>query len=247
MNTPKNNKIDNLKYKILLSEKLPTKRKNNIIKSISVLNLTKNSQKSVSIDRKRKNIKPFIKLLKTPIKTKYSLNEETIKNIKNKEVSISINITSEIQNDNSNKYNKLVENLFRNQKKMFPPKEAQLLNNLNLIYSENDLQFDKFYLKHRNKKSLRGLGLTHIQTSPKIIKNNIDSKINFVKSKLSIIKSIVDFTYPEIIIRRSMKQSNDYIKKFKKTLSPSKYELLKKKEKNKYSNDYYSTLLQIIT
>ena len=130
---------------------------------------------------------------------------------------------------------------------MFPPKEAQLLNNLNLIYSENDLQFDKFYLKHRNKKSLRGLGLTHIQTSPKIIKNNIDSKINFVKSKLSIIKSIVDFTYPELIIRRSMKQSNDYIKKFKKTLSPSKYELLKKKEKNKYSNDYYSNLLQIIT
>ena len=74
---------------------------------------------------------------------------------------------------------------------MFRQREIKISNILNIIYSENDLQFDRNYIKHVNKKDLRGLGLTHI------------------------IKSIVDFTYPEFIIRNSMKQSNDFIKKFK--------------------------------
>ena len=128
---------------------------------------------------------------------------------------------------------------------MFRSQRIIILNNLNLIYSENDKQFDRYYLKHANKKSLFGLGLTHISSSPNLVKKNLVSKIGLVKDKLSLIKSIVDFTYPEIIIRRSMKQSNNYIRKFKQNIIPSKLEILRNKKKAQNLNNYYSSLLKI--
>ena len=128
---------------------------------------------------------------------------------------------------------------------MFRQREIKISNILNIIYSENDLQFDRNYIKHVNKKDLRGLGLTHINSSPELIKKNLNSKIHLIKDRLSLIKSIVDFTYPEIIIRRSMKQTNDFIKKFKLNIIPSKFELIKYKMKENNLNNYYSSLLDI--
>ena len=42
-----------------------------------------------------------------------------------------------------------------------------------------------------------------------------------------------------------MKQSNDFIKKFKLNIIPSKFELIKKKMKKNNLNNYYSSLLDI--
>lgn len=92
---------------------------------------------------------------------------------------------------------------------------------------------------------MRGLCLTHINSSPKIIKNNLNSKINLVKDKLSLVKSIIDYTYPEIVIRSSMKQTNNLIKKFSRNIIPYKLELLKYQTKEQQLNNYYSSLLQI--
>ena len=129
---------------------------------------------------------------------------------------------------------------------MFRSHEIIILNNLNIIYSENDKQFNKFYIKHANKKTLYGLGLTHITSSPDLIKKNIDSKIYLVKDKLSLIKSIVDYTYPEIIIRRSMKQSNNYIKKFKSNIRPCKLQIINNQKKEKFLSNHFSPLLNIL-
>ena len=141
--------------------------------------------------------------------------------------------------------NNLIENLFTDKKKMFHPPEKKFLNNLNLLYSENEEQFNAKYLKHINKKLLKGLCLSRINSSPKIIKKNLTSKINLVKDKLSLVKSIIDFTYPEIIIRRSMRQTNNIIHKYSENIIPYKLELMKKQLNEQKINEYYSSLLKI--
>ena len=43
-----------------------------------------------------------------------------------------------------------------------------------------------------------------------------------------------------------MKQSNDYIKKFKRNIPPYKVELMKNQVKEKILNRYYSSILKIV-
>ena len=241
-NSPQNKKTENFKHKIFLSEKKP---KNKILKSFSNFNIYDSNKKNKIINQKKIKLITPSKILK---KQKFpSLTNKKDKKYQNKETSISTicPANTDMKNGNYIKDNKLFEILFNDKKKMFRSQEIIILNNLNLIYSENDKQFDRFYLKHANKKSLFGMGLTHISSSPNLIKQNLVSKISFVKDKLSLIKSIVDFTYPEIILRRSMNQSNYYIRKFKKNIIPSTLEILKNKKKEHNLNKYYSSLLKI--
>ena len=253
--SPQNKKTEDFKHKIILSLKKEKKRKHNIIKnrifsSFGNLNINETNKKNKIIkDKNDINLSPFSKLLKRHknLKKVIPLSEKRERKYQNKETSISINCptNTDIKNKNSIIGNNIIENLFTDKKKMFRSQEIIILNNLNLIYSENDKQFENNYLKHSNKKSLFGLCLTHLNSSPILIKKNLDSKIDIVKDKLSLIKSIVDYTYPEIIIRRSMKQSNNYIKKFKRNIRPCNLEILKHKKKEQYLNDYYSSLLKI--
>ena len=240
---PRNNeKIDKYKYRIFLSEKKDVKMKKKI--KTSILHLKE--KKDITKEEENNKLHSFLRLSKSHIKIKNLNPVSTGKNEK-KETSTSTNNLSEKQLKKSNSIidNKIIVNLFTNKKKMFRQREIKISNILNIIYSENDLQFDRNYIKHVNKKDLRGLGLTHINSSPELIKKNLNSKIHLIKDRLSLIKSIVDFTYPEIIIRRSMKQTNDFIKKFKLNIIPSKFELIKYKMKENNLNNYYSSLLDI--
>lgn len=246
-NTKNNQKIENFKSKIFLStKKQKIKRKNKLKNFINKLKSKERNEDSLSFDRNFLKIKPFSTDEKNPKKSK---NEFKDKNTQNREEDFplhhSINIKIKKSNTINDNNNKLIGNLFTNKKKMFHAPEKKFMNNLNIIYSENEAQFDRKYLKHITRKELRGLCLTHINSSPKIIKHNLNSKINLVKDKLSLVKSIVDYTYPEIIIRSSMKQTNNLIKKFSRNIIPSKQELLKYQTKEQQLNNYYSSLLQI--
>ena len=241
----KNEKIENFKSKIFLStKKHKIKRKNKIKNFINKLKSKERNEDSISFDRNFLKIKPFSKDEKNP---KKKIIEVRDKKTQNKEEDFSLNniIKPKIKKNNTINNNKLIGNLFTNKKKMFHVPEKKFPNNLNIIYSENEAQFDRKYLKHITRKELRGLCLTHINSSPKIIKNNLNSKINLVKDKLSLVKSIIDYTYPEIIIRSSMKQTNNLIKKFSRNIIPYKLELLKYQTKKQQLNNYYSSLLQI--
>ena len=241
----KNEKIENFKSKIFLStKKHKIKRKNKIKNFINKLKSKERDEDSISFDRNFLKIKPFSKDEKNP---KKKIIEVRDKKTQNKEEDFSLNniIKPKIKKNNTINNNKLIGNLFTNKKKMFHVPEKKFPNNLNIIYSENEAQFDRKYLKHITRKELRGLCLTHINSSPKIIKNNLNSKINLVKDKLSLVKSIIDYTYPEIIIRSSMKQTNNLIKKFSRNIIPYKLELLKYQTKKQQLNNYYSSLLQI--
>jgi hypothetical protein len=244
----KNEKIENFKSKIFLStKKHKIKRKNKIKNFINKLKSKERNEDSISFDRNFLKIKPLSKDEKIPTKKKIEVRDN---NTQNREEDFSPNniIKPKIKKNNTinnNNNNNLIENLFTNKKKMFHVPEKKFLNNLNIIYSENEAQFERKYLNHITRKELRGLCLTHITSSPKIVKNNLNSKINLVKDKLSLVKSIIDYTYPEIIIRSSMKQTNNLIKKFSRNIIPYKLELLKNQTKEQQLNNYYSSLLQI--
>ena len=77
-------------------------------------------------------------------------------------------------------------------------------NKLNIIYSENEEQFYRKYDKYRKNKILNGLCLTHINCSPKTILKELDEKINIIKNKVGIVKSIVDKTFPKVLANISM-------------------------------------------
>lgn len=242
-----NQKIENFKSKIFLStKKHKIKRKNKIKNFLNKLKSPKRNEDSISFDRNFLKIKPFSKDENNPKNLKIEFRD---KKTQNREEDFSPNniIKPKIKKNNTinSNNNKLIGNLFTNKKKMFHVPEKKFLNNLNIIYSENEAQFDRKYLKHITRKELRGLCLTHINSSPKIIKNNLNSKINMVKDKLSLVKSIIDYTYPEIVIRSSMKQTNNLIKKFSRNIIPYKLELLKYQTKEQQLNNYYSSLLQI--
>ena len=246
--SPKNIKTKKYKYKIFLNEKKETKRKNKIKKSLSDFNINDINNR-INKDIKIKplpNLSNFLEKMKK--NDKYSAFKVTKKiKSKNKEVSVSTYspIKNHLKEDSSTIENKIINNLFTDKKKMFRSQEIIILNNLNLIYSENDKQFQRYYIKHANKKTLYGMGLTHINSSPDLIKKNLENKIDLVKDKLSLIKSIVDYIYPEIIIRRSMKQSNNYIKNFKNKIRPCKFEIIKNQKKQKLFNNNFSSLLNI--
>lgn len=239
-----NRAIENYKNNIFLNTNNIKNKKSNNTTYFEEL-----SKKSISIDKGNQNMQYYLSPIKDQINRKkvFSLKKQSNKIYLNKETSFSTNFNS---NPNRKRDlfidNKIIGNLFTNNKKMFRKTQNMHLNNLNLLYSENDTQFNQKYINYRNKKSLKGLGLIHISSSPAIIKKNLNSKINLVKEKLSFVKSIVDFAYPEIIIRRSMKQSNDYIKKFKRNIPPYKVELMKNQVKEKILNRYYSSILKIV-
>ena len=253
-----NDKIDKFKYKIFLNEKKYKIKKKNRIKNFkSDLNLGNKSDDNISNTNisKNNNIIKFKSIsneekIHRKIKTIIPSFEKKDKKIQIQEISISPNnIQSDIkvkkEKKNISMNNNLIENLFTDKKKMFHPPEKKFLNNLNLLYSENEEQFNAKYLKHINKKLLKGLCLSRINSSPKIIKKNLTSKINLVKDKLSLVKSIIDFTYPEIIIRRSMRQTNNIIHKYSENIIPYKLELMKKQLNEQKINEYYSSLLKI--
>ena len=142
---------------------------------------------------------------------------------------------------------KLAISIFQERKKIFRHKEKKdfFPNILNILYSENKTQFNKFYSKHIKKEELNGLGLSRITSSPEIIMNKINLRMDKMKSKLSLIKSIIDYSYPEIVIRQFINQANDFNKKMKKIKEPFKEALIAKSINEKKKNEYYSCLLNI--
>ena len=142
---------------------------------------------------------------------------------------------------------KLAICIFQERKKIFKHKEKKDFspNILNILYSENKEQFNKFYSKHVKKEKLKGLSLSRITSSPDIIMNKINLRMNKMKNKLSLIKSIIDYSYPEIVIRQFINQANDFNKKMKKIKAPYKEALIAKSVNELKKNKYYSSLLSI--
>ena len=89
-----------------------------------------------------------------------------------------------------------IENVINKRKRL---RKLAQINKLNILYSENEEQFYRKYDKHVKNKFLNGLCLTHINSSPKVILNDLEQKIKNIKSKVGVVKSIVDKTFPRVL------------------------------------------------
>ena len=94
------------------------------------------------------------------------------------------------------KYSNSIENVMDKNKKL---RDVTQHNKLNILYSENEEQFYRKYDKHVKTKFLNGLCLTHINSSPKVILNDLNLKIKNIKNKIGVVKSIVDKTFPKVL------------------------------------------------
>ena len=171
------------------------------------------------------------------------------------EIKKSKNITKEINN-------KLIIKMYKTKNKKFKSsnsidnlikrktksrKETQQ-NKLNIIYSENEEQFYRKYDKYRKNKFLNGLCLTHINSSPKVILNQLNEKINLIKNKVGVVKSIVDKTFPKVLADISLTKKEYKNSQGKEGYnSPYKEKLNTIKKHQKYMDLYFSRPFKIIS
>ena len=87
------------------------------------------------------------------------------------------------------------------------PKRFEFINNkLNIFYAENENQYIKKLQKYNDKLKLRGKRITH-----EIGPTKDQLKLNRIKTSLSFIKKIFDYSYPNMIlskVRKSGKYSD---------------------------------------
>jgi len=172
---------------------------------------------------------------------KKNIDENNIKNIKNNNTnSNKLNKTSyktshiqlESPNINNTKIDKSssIEKIKLEIKKRKRKSGRSKKNKLNILYSETEDQFYVKYEKYRKRKFLKGLCLTNIDASPKIKFNKLDKKIDLIKNKVDVLKSIADKTFPKVLANitsiknefdnniRKKKYDKPYIEKLNKII-----------------------------
>ena len=180
------------------------------------------------------------KILKNIEISKYS-NLKYTKNFSN-QVNNTIN-TKELKIKKTKKRNSINNIIYKRRRRRYLYQH----NNLNILYSENEEQFYRKYDKHIKNKFLKGLCLTHVNSSPKLILNDLNKKINKIKNKVGVVNSIVDKTFPRLLADISQIK-----KEFEKSLGKQGYKSpyiekvnkIKKEQQN--LNIYFSKPFEII-
>ena len=181
-------------------------------------------------------------------------NNKTINTDSKSEIKKTKNLVNEIINTsdkkkktNKQKIKKFKFNSIENvaQKRRRAREHAQ--NKLNILYSETEEHFYRIYDKHRKKKFLNGLGLTHVNCSPKDLLNELNEKISSIKTKVGVVKSIVDKTFPRILADISETKKEMMSSQRKEGYNSPSIEKLNNIKKHKENMDiYFSTPVEII-
>ena len=159
-----------------------------------------------------------------------TINENSKSEIKkNKNFVNELNNTSYKKKNNKLKIKKFKFNSIDNVIKKRRKAREHAQNKLNILYSENEEHFYRKYDKHRKKKFLNGLCLTHVNCSPKEVLNQLNEKISSIKTKVGVVKSIVDKTFPRILA----------------DISETKKEVMKSQRKEGYNSPYIERLNKI--
>lgn len=175
------------------------------------------------------------------LKDKKVLNK-TYQNIKPIKLSLSNN-NKKIKN--SNLFNE-IRTMYKNKRKIKRDILSQH-NELNLIYAENEKQFYKKYERHRKRRFLNGLALTHLNCSPKVILDNLNKKIDVIKNKVAVVKYISDKAFPRVLADITFANKKYEKRKWKKEyFTPHNEELNKIKKQQKEMDSYFSIPFKVI-
>lgn len=120
--------------------------------------------------------------------------------------------------------------------KIYREKTNRIENKFNIIYSENQEQYELNLMKMRlNNKRILG----QFEHGKSINENESQEKIKTIKGKIGFIKGISDYSYPQIVIHKiKEKQKILSLKSLKKKITfknpcESVYEQFKKYQKKK--------------
>ncbi len=115
-------------------------------------------------------------------------------------------------------------------------------NKFNIIYAENQKQYDKSLMKFNEKLKAKGRRILH-EVGP----TPIEGKLNIIKNKMNFMKKIVDYAYPNMVLARVRESEKFYKKKSLSqcNLPPFKKAEIKNKKNNKYLGDYLKESIKI--
>lgn len=110
------------------------------------------------------------------------------------------NISSDVDQKDEYIYN----NIF-SKSPLFKPKPRFLDNKLNLIYSENEKQYNLIMARRNKLMKEKGSILKFDKDSEKI-----KDRVNDIKSKIKFMKSVMDFSYPGLMISKIKSWGKDF-------------------------------------
>lgn len=110
------------------------------------------------------------------------------------------NISSDVDQKDEYIYN----NIF-SKSPLFKPKPHFLDNKLNLIYSENEKQYNLIMARRNKLMKEKGSILKFDKDSEKI-----KDRVNDIKSKIKFMKSVMDFSYPGLMISKIKSWGKDF-------------------------------------
>lgn len=113
---------------------------------------------------------------------------------------LSNNISSDVDQKDEYIYN----NIF-SKSPLFKPKPHFLDNKLNLIYSENEKQYNLIMARRNKLMKEKGSILKFDKDSEKI-----KDRVNDIKSKIKFMKSVMDFSYPGLMISKIKSWGKDF-------------------------------------
>ena len=187
--------ISKQKTKLSTTQFLSLSNNNNSLSNNSNSRIIFNSKYLNNIE----NNKITIEVSKSDINRNTNTNIKTVNKLNNINSLVNINKTDKKKKTHFKlkKFNYIssIENVINKRKRL---RKLAQINKLNILYSENEEQFYRKYDKHVKNKFLNGLCLTHINSSPKVILNDLEQKIKNIKSKVGEVKSIIDKTFPRV-------------------------------------------------
>ena len=132
----------------------------------------------------------------------------------------------------------LFKRIFYDDKKKDQFKNKEVIDNkLNIIYAENQAQYYKNLVKFNNMLKQNGKKILH-EVGPTVT----DIKLSKIKNKMSFMKKIVDYAYPNMVLTR-VRESEKVIRK--KILSEEKLPPFKKADElTKQNNIHLGNLLK---
>ena len=148
------------------------------------------------------------------------------------------NISSDVEQKDEYIYN----NIF-SKSPLFKPRPHFLDNKLNLIYSENEKQYNLIMARRNKLMKEKGSILKFDKDSEKI-----KDRVNEIKSKIKFMKSVMDFSYPGLMISKIKSWGKDFQNQNcqrKEKLTPFEEQKMQIRRKNILRTNYLKQNMQV--
>jgi len=203
-----------------------SKKNNKLIKYEN--NLTTPNDESINYPKKR--IIPFNKKNFLPLNLPLFLREKA--NIQGTE------ILSPFCKEARDEF--LFNKIFNQEGRKFQKRFELIDNKLNIFYAENENQYDERLKKFNNKLKIKGKKFLHVVGPTKD-----QLKLNKIKSTLSFIKKIFDYSYPNMVLSKVRKSKHEKRNLTEIYIPPYKKAELMKKKRNDYLWKYLRTSIDV--